>query len=519
MNSLRKLTSALAASLLCSGAALAQGFQAEDSASTRNYGIATGQTAQPSSRVQVFGFPAQGRTVDLQLLDARPGVAAWFYLSFAPANLALPGLGTALIDLGAPSIVGSVTDGSGRASVQMPIPYGVPSGTTVYVQCLTADVLGALPLFELSSASELTVGEIALPITSAANLDGSLTLQNGTTLSGMSGLYGSTCAPFGGASTVEGSVSLQVKAADFALNGIAVEDFKVHSGKNATALVWDANNCHTATSFYTGFTVSYRIGATEHGPLDVTGVLTSNPTSVSLDLSPIPTLGAGALGGVDLALQFTAHRVGAGYFDVRSNLWLPADGSEGSLVTAEDADLAFSTMSAAMANALATAQVDVTYYDAFMPAYPEFQALESQILRKYSDGRASDMNDVQQLIQTNAISQRDGWLWMIASKLLSAVGVSDGWDAFKEVLKDNCGSKLEEIGKHIDAKDYTKAYDKICEVLDFLCSDRFRSQFMQKAGNKMAGEILEKIGSKCIPFIGWLYFAACLLWAFVEQWL
>jgi hypothetical protein len=519
MNFLRNPAANIAASLLLSGAALAQGFLVEDSASARHYGTATGQTAQPSSRVQAFGPAVHGRSVDLQLRDARPAAAAWFYLSFAPGYAELPGMGTVLVDLAAPTTVGAVTDAAGRASVQLPIPHGIPAGTTVYVQCLTVDIGAPEPQFELSSAAEIVVGEVARPICATANVDGNLQLQNGTNVSSMSGLYGTSYSPIGVGATAEGGLSLQVKAADFGLYGAAVSSFMVNSASDQAALVWDANNCFTATSFYTTFDVTYRIGADPYGPLQVTGTLTASPTGVTLDLSPLPVQGAGQLGGADLVLALQPHQLAPNFFDVKAGLLLPVDGSEGSLVTPQDADLAFATLSTAMSNAIAASNGDVTFYDAFMPAYPEFEALESEILRHYSDGRASNVQEVQDLIQANSISMQDGWLWTLASKILSAAGVLEGWDAFKEVLIENAGYKLEEIGKHIDAKEYSKAADKIGELLDIIFSDRFRSQFAQKAGNKMAGDILAKLGAKCVPFLGWLYFAACLLWTFVEQWL
>jgi hypothetical protein len=323
----------------------------------------------------------------------------------------------------------------------------------------------------------------------------------------------------GGGSTVEGQLAVHAKASDFMFNGAAVEDFMVSPGLDEAALVWDALNCFTATAFVTEFAVTYRIGSTEYGPFKTIGSLTAASGSVAIDLEPITSSSAGPLVGIDLALGFQAHNVGASYFEIKANLLLPADGSEGSLVTPADADLAFSTMSALMASAIAAAQIDVTYYDAFMPAYPEFEALESQILAEFTDGMASNVTELHALIQANVMSFEDGWLAMIASKILAAAGIRDGWKAFKEVLANNCGDLLKEIGEHVDAKEYGKALDKIMAVLDKMFSKKFGKELAEKVGSKIAGEILEKIGAKCIPFIGWIYFGGCLIWAFVEQWL
>ena len=126
------------------------------------YGTASGQVANPSSYVQMFGFPTPGQTIELQLRGAPPGSSTTFYVSNSHANNNVSGVGRILVDLSGATSHTAMVDAQGNASVSIVIPANTPLGSESYVQCLTrttnqqADLSQAL-YFEVGETSHLTM--------------------------------------------------------------------------------------------------------------------------------------------------------------------------------------------------------------------------------------------------------------------------------------------------------------------------------------------------------------------------
>ena len=151
-------------------------LRAKYSPDVLHYGTATGQTPAPRSRVQVFGFPMPGSTIELQVRGARPNVTATFYIATAPADQQIPGIGRLLVDLSGALSVQTTTDAQGSAAVLVTIPADGAPGQESFVQCMTVDSTSPSPQTELSTAAYFELGGAMKPIGAVSHLSGSITV-------------------------------------------------------------------------------------------------------------------------------------------------------------------------------------------------------------------------------------------------------------------------------------------------------------------------------------------------------
>jgi hypothetical protein len=506
-----------------SSSLLAQAAPQTTGADYNDYGVATANFSNPRSRAQVFGMPVAGRSVYLQVTGARPNTPATFQLSLQPAEIRVPNVGTVYVEPGLAQSFSSATDSTGFARVRFDIPASTPLGTTYYLQCSTSNPLSATPASELSSAVAFVVGDHATSLQTMSHVDGAITVSNGSAVVaagvGVSGLINSSWQQGAVRDQMTGSLALHAASGRLTVQGMVIDGLRVQPGTDVMALSWNARTFLSApVSTSTLHLVSYSSGGVDYGPFEVGGTIGMTTDGVSVSCNPIPLANAGPLGGKRLSLQLKQRHLGvssfAGYGPFDGLGVLPLNPSS---VTPEQVDALFAEMEQAMRLTLSSVTTDRAFFDTSMPDYEEFVTLEGDILFAYSGGLARTAQEMQMLVDQGVMRQDESWTMIILAKLFSAWGIREGWEALRDLLLEICGGDFKELGRHIDARDWSKAKRVLERILKKVMTKDFFEKLARRIGKQLAGKILAKIGAKCIPLVGWAMFIAALLYAIIEQ--
>jgi len=485
------------------------------------YGEASGQIPSPTSRTSMFGFPVPGATVELQVIGARPHTKATFYIATAADDIQLPGLGRLLVDMSTAISYQTTVDGQGRASIPFTIPNGAQSGDEQFVQCFTTDTASPSPTTELASAVNFQLGEAAKTVVNVSNLVGEITVtSNGTPVSSndLSGIYAVEWGPRT-ADRVTAGVVVDTITSSITVRGELVEDLRVQSIGQSSPIVWSADDFLTVpTSTTDKFLVNYTHQNKDYGPYTVSGQVSASIGDVDVRLDPLPGGNNGPLAGAAIDLDMTETLLDPRYFTEIQYSGLPDPTQDPASITPQDAANQFVRADALMTSMLASLHSATGYYNGDMPTYHQFVADEAEILLILTNGMASTAVGLHEMVSNSIITQRESFATLLASKLLAASGVKKGVKGFNEAFLDTFGDQLDEIARDLDAKEYKKAAKGIGKIFKGIVGKEFRKALGDKVGRKLAGEILAKIGARCIPLIGWGIFGVSLLWALVEQW-
>jgi hypothetical protein len=484
-----------------------------------HYGASSGQVANPTSRVQIYGFAAPGRTIDLQVVGARPNVDATFYFSTGHADVQLPGIGWQLIDPTGALLLSTVTDGQGKASISLPIPLNAKAGDEFFVQCETIDTGSPMPAIELSSAAYLEIGSAPRSIGAGSLLAGDIVVIDdgvATKSPTASGILMQEWRPAGNQSP--GTLAVHVGVTSLSVNGQNIINLLVQPGVNEDEVVWNSSNFqYVAPGTADAFLVSYEHAGTEYGPYVVSGTISSVIGDVNVDLDPIVSTDGGPLDGAMISLNMDESFVDPQYFDdMPKSLLLEGFGDPRS-ITPDDVDRLFARAERVV-EALLANQESLGFYNAEMPTYEEFVTLEAAHLLALTGGLASNSHEMHEALSVGRISLDEGFDNILVSKLLAALGINDGIAGFADTLKEMCGKLCKKASTQVDAGEYKKAAKTLGKILDKVASKKFAKKLADKIGRKLAGKILAQFASKFVPIIGWAWFISALLWAIIEQW-
>lgn len=481
------------------------------------YGSASGQVANPSSYVQMFGFPMRGETIELQLRDARPGSTATFYISDSHDDQDIPNLGRVLVDVNSASTHTTVVDTQGNASISITIPTTTPYGSESYVQCITYD---AAQVPELSKAVYFEVGQVPI-VHMMANVDGAMTVtsQYGTSSPGASGTYNYEWEPAANAGQVDGYLSLVTQAGLSTPVGY-IPDLTVQSTGDAGGIIWDAANfLEMPNGVADEFWVSYTHQGIEYGPYTVSALTTVDAMDIDTQLSPLPTGDGGPLDGATISLDLSKVCLQPAHFDEIDGLGtssLTGGGNGGGEnVSPANVESEFDRAEFLMGRVLQTLTGYPAFFQTEMPNYNEFVATEGTHLMFYTNGQASTIQELRTINGGTLAAGDDQNIFL--AKLLAALGIEEAVDGFKEAFNDVCGDDWKKFKKHADNGKWKKAGKALKRMLKKLPGKAFTKKLTEKVGKKTAAKIVAKIASKCVPILGWGLFAASLLWAFVEQ--
>lgn len=480
------------------------------------YGSPSGGS-NPRSRVQVFGFPRPGATVELQLLGAPANATTSFLVGTAWADHSVPGLGRVLVDTNGATTYQATTDGSGRATVQLTVPGSAAVGAEFFVQCTTNGTTAT----ELSSAAWFEVGSADKAIGMTSHLAGTMTLGSfagSTTTPAVSGLLSQEWSP----RTVGamGHVAVHASCQSVQHNGQWIQDLTVQPTGDSAAQSWLSSNFMMVPSGTPEtYHVSFRSGGTDYGPYEVAGTLSVQLGDVSASLGPIPALDNNPLAGSSVTLVLQEQLVGPGYFAELDNLGLANTLSAGLAVADRHVQAQFLAVAQRLAAHMATWPGDRSFYAPEVPAYAAFLAAESTQLKGLTDGLAIDKSELHALVNLGQMGPDDAFWRLILSKICALLGIDGLVDGFTDAVLENCGGLLKELGKQIDAGQYKKAAKTLGKILDKMVSKKFAKKLAEKIGKEAAGKILKKIGAKCVPVIGWGLLIADAIWTIIEQWL
>jgi len=485
-----------------------------------HYGTSSGQVASPKSQVQIFGFPMPGATIEIQVVGARRGVDATFYVASAPDDVLVPGVGRVLIDTSTAQSYQTTTDQGGRATLSLTLPATMQVGDELYVQCNTLNSNAPAPTWELSSAACFELGSAAKPIGMLCHLAGAITVAGvGSSVSSnaLSGIYAQEWAPDTGGA-VKGSVAVHTETSSITVNGTLIQDLRVQPGANANEVSWSAA---TFLSLPAGtadeFLVSFTSQSVEYGPYVVPGTMMARLGAVTVNLGPVPTTDNNPLGGATITLATNEVFVGPEYFDAMDALGLPDGLTQGAQVTARQVNDRFAACAEQIAAVLAAHGGDTAMFSAAMPTYLQFVAAEASGLLAFTDGRASTAAEVHELVDTNQMALEDAGVSFWLSKICALLGIDDFQDAFSDTVLEECGDLLKEMGANLNAGKYKKAAKTTAKILDKVMSKKFAEKLAGKIGKKAAGKILAKTAAKFVPIVGWAFFCGSVIWALVEQ--
>jgi hypothetical protein len=485
-----------------------------------HYGGPSGQTQNPRSRVQVYGFPRAGTTIELQVLGARPNVAATFYVSTGYANRSIGNFGRILVDTLAATTHQATTDANGRATVALAVPATAQVGDEFFVQCSTIDS-GSAPQIEWSSAAAFQVGSARKPIGMTSHLAGTITVAGvGATVTSpsVSGLHVLEWrASVGG---VSGELAISTESDAIVVNGVPISDLRIQSGVNDSGLVWTAADflrvpATTADAFF----VSFQAGGLDFGPYVVPGTIGSWLGDVVVQMGTVPALDNNPLAGASIALDLDEVFFGPEYLAQVDALDLTQGLAAGAALTEAEVAQTFAAMDALFAQRFAGHAGDRSFYDNQLVAYSSFITREAITLSILTDGMATTSEELHQLIESGVITSWSGFLDLIWGKICAFFDIADLAHDLKEVFEEECGELAKEAKKQIDSGDYKGAAKTTGKILDKVASKKFMKKVADKAGSEAAKKLGKKIGAKCLPVIGWALGIIDLIKTFVEQWL
>ncbi len=483
------------------------------------YGTPSGGGTSPQSRVQVFGFPRPGATIELQVVGAPANATASFVVGTGWADQQVPGLGRVLVDATGAATYTTTTDASGRATMPLTVPGTAQAGDEFFVQCTTSG--GTAAATELSSAAAFEVGTAAKPIGMTSHLAGTLTLGGafGTASTpAVSGLLSQHWEPR--TNGAMGYVAVHASSHAVLHNGSWIHNLTVQPTGSNPPLPWTSTNfMKVPAGTADRFLVSVTAGGTDYGPYEVPGTLSVLLGDVDVNLGPIPALDNNPLAGSSLAMALQEILTGPEYFAELDNLGLANTVSAGIQLTDRQVHGQFVAVAQRLAAHMASWPGDRSFYAPEVPDYRAFLAAESRLLKELTDGLALDKNELHALINLGQIGPDDALWRLILSKICALLGIDDLVEGFTDTVLEECGDQLKELGKQIDAGKYKKAAKTLGKILDKMVSGKFARKLAEKVGKEAAGKILRKIGAKCIPVIGWGLLIADAIWTIIEQWL
>lgn len=525
MNILASAATLLLSSLLfvpslgmAQGTPTAQPLPVTYSPDVLHYGTASGQVGNPRARVQVFGFPRPGAAVQLQVVGARPGVSATFFVSTAWADQVVPGLGRVLVDTNSAVAYQTTTDANGCASVSVTVAASAAAGAEFFVQCHTVDA-GASPTWELSSAASFEVGTAQKPIGMVSHLSGTISVTGvGAAVSSqsLSGVYVLDWRPATGG--VVGAAAVHTATGSIQVNGTSISDLYVQPGADDLAIFWQAGTFLTVpVGTANQFLVSFTALGQDYGPYVVPGTISASLGDVNVQLGTIPNLDNNPLAGASLALDMDETLVGPDYFATLDSLGLPLTVEGGNAVSEQDVMQRFASVAQLFTSYFAAYSGDRSFYRAPNLDYAQFLAAEAQVLYELTGGRATNSQGVHAMVAAGQLSADDGKLMLFLSKLAAACGLPGIGSGFTDTFLDECGSLWKEFGKQIDSGAYKAAAKTAGKILDKILSGKFAKKLADKIGKAAAGKILRKLGASCVPFLGWAWLLASFIWTYIEQ--
>jgi hypothetical protein len=483
------------------------------------YGTPSGGGANPNSRVQVFGFPQPGATIELQVVGAPANATASFVVGTGWADQQVPGLGRVLVDANGAATYTATTDGNGRATVPLTVPNSAQAGDEFFVQCTTTAGTGAAA--ELSSAAWFEVGTAAKPIGMTSTLSGTLTVAGAlgsTTTPAVSGILSQHWEPRSIGAL--GHVGLHASSNTIQHQGLWIHDLTVLPTGVSPALPWTSTNfMRVPAGTAERFLLSFTAGGVDFGPYDVPGTLSVVLGDVAASLGPIPALDNNPLAGHHVTLSLHERLVDTDYFAEIDGLGLPNTLAAGLGLSDRHVEAQFKAVAQRLAARMAAWSGDSSFYAPEVPSYAAFLAAERVLLKELTDGLASDKLELHSMIHIGQIQPFDG-LWRLAlSKFCALLGIEAIGNGIEEAFLEECGDELKQLGKQIDGGKYKKAAKTIGKIMDKVVSTKFAKKLAEKIGKEAAGKILRKIGAKCIPGIGWGLLIANATWTLTEQWL
>ncbi len=486
------------------------------SADVLHYGAPSGQVLNPRSRVQVYGFPRPGVTIELQVVGARPNVAATFVVSNGWADQVVPGFGRVLVDtLGATTIT-ATTDANGRAFVPLTLPASTSVGDDWFVQCNTIDA-GGSSTWELSSAAAFEVGNTTKPIGMSSTLAGTISVQGlGATVTSTN-ISGVLVREWRHRTVgLNGFVAVNTVTDLIHVNGTAIQDLHVHSGVTDQGTAWTSGNfltmpAGTAEQLYVGYTA----GGVNYGPYAVSGTHTSSLGDVVLNLGPLPA--NNPLAGATLLLDLDETYVGPEYFQHLDSLGLPASLAAGFGVTGAQVEAEFLAFAAGMQAALMAYTGNRACFTAEIPAYSTFLQRESSMLRALTSGHASTNSEIHMMVSTGLMSADDGILALLFAKICALLDIADDLDGLKEVFDEECGDLAKQMGDQVKSGKYKDAAKTVGKILDKMASEKFAKKLADKVGSSVAKKIIKKVCAGCVPFLGWAWLVGGMIWTLIEQ--
>lgn len=492
------------------------GFQGQAGGDTEYYGDPSGGTASPRARLRAFGEPLRNSTLTLQVTDTQPNSVGAIYIGDMPDMRVLPGVGTLLVDI-ATSVSHPITsDASGDASVTLPISSTATLGMTIFSQSMTRRPVNGSLIYDFSPGVGVRIGEYVTKQHDASQLFGSLSVQGAST--SFEGIQAYEYDLNAGGATMSADVGTIGASSDFTLGSTKIDSVMVFPiGELGASMTWAPDEMMTTPAhLQQKYSISYSSGGTSYGPFTVAGTVTATADDVDIAISALPAT-AHPLSGQSITIASSVRNQAADYHMQFDAMPLPTAGVP---VTGADVDTMFAYFESQMAQALNQGFLQSgAFFNPEMPTFVNFLADEAHNLGVLTDGFATTAAEIQEAITSGEIALMDGWGKIIVSKLLAALGIKEGVKGFNEAFIDVFGDDLESLGKHIDEKEYKKAAGKLTKILKGLAGKEFRKKLGEKVGLKLAGKILAKIGAKCIPLIGWGYFAGSLIWAIAEQWL
>jgi hypothetical protein len=482
------------------------------------YGAPSGLLPDPRSRVQVFGFPRPGVTIELQVVGARPNVAATFVVSNGWADQQVPGFGRVLVDTTGATTITTTTGMDGSAVVPLTLPASAQVGDDWFVQCNTVDS-GGSPVWELSSAAAFEVGNSTKPIGMTSHLAGTITVAGGggaVTSPNVSGVLSREWNPRSGG--VSGFVAVHTVTDVVQVNGVTIHDLHVHPGVTDAGIAWTGGTFLTVPAaspdqFFVGFTVS----GVEFGPYAVPGTLGVSLGDVAVSLGPIPALDSNPLAGAVIQLDLDETFVGTEYFQHLDSLGLPASLAAGYAVTGTEVEATFLAHATALEEALAAHLGNRACFTLTIPAYATFLAREAAVLTTVTGGLASTNVQVHELVRAGTLTEDEGLGSVVFAKFCALLDIADDIDGLKEVFDELCGDLNKQLQKQVKAGKYKAAAKTAGKILDKMASEKFAKKLADKVGSSVAKKILKKVCAGCVPFFGWAYLVGGMIWTLIEQ--
>ncbi len=272
----------------------------------------------------------------------------------------------------------------------------------------------------------------------------------------------------------------------------------------------------TVNSLLRDCDVSYVAGGVEYGPFQVLGAVTAEPGAMEIQLSPLQ-LASGPLTSAVISADLEEFYRGAIWNQIQASPDLPADGSDGSLITADDVNTSSDNAEAMMAAAIAAFAGVTTFFYPNLPNYNDSVGAEGEVLMAMTGGRASNVDELRILIDHGVIPQSEAFATVSIAKLMALLGLQGFGKDLGDVLEDQAGDLLEKLGEQVDSGDDRAAGKTAAKILDKMASKSFGKALVKRVGAKKAGKIAAKVGSKFVPLIEWAGAALTATKALIEQ--